>query len=83
MPTIEPGLIIYIKMNSFTFQYLIPHYHTKIRFSSIMQISRLTSKLVFLMEHILNMQVVTRVIQIIYLGMKIYMGMNLNTTFQI
>ena len=58
-------------MNSFTLQYFIPNYLINMRFSPIMQLLRLTPKLVYLMEPILfHMQLVTKMIQIIHLGMK-------------
>ena len=67
-------------MNYFTLQYFIPYYLINMRFSPIMQLLRLTPKLVYLMEPILfHMQLVTKIIQIIHLGMKLYMEMDLNT----
>ena len=68
----------------FTLQYLIPHYPIKMRFSPIMHLSIMTSKMVFLMEPILvHMQIVMKMIQIIHLIMKLCMKMNMDTTFQL
>ena len=48
-------------MKYFTHQSLIPNYHIKIRFSPIMQISKMTSKRVFFMGIILvHIQIVTK-----------------------
>ena len=84
MPTVESRLIQDMNMKSFTIHYLIPHYLINMRFLTIIQVSRLTSKQVLLMEPILvHMQLVTKIIQIIYLGMKLFMEKNLNTALQL
>ena len=81
MPIVEPGLIPDIKMKYFNPQSLILHFPINMRFSPIMYLFRLTSKLVFLTELILvHMQLVTKMIQITNIIMKLHMKINLNTT---
>ena len=71
-------------MRSFILQSFILQYPIKMKLSPIMQILRLTSKLVFLINLILvHMQLVTKMIQITHLVMKLCLEMNLNTTLQL
>ena len=53
MPTVESRLIQDMNMKSFTIHYLIPHYLINMRFLTIIQVSRLTSKQVLIMEPML------------------------------
>ena len=83
IPTAETGLILYIKINSFTLLSFIFHHIIKDIFLLIMHPSRLTSKLILLMGPIVvHMQMVTKVIQKIHLRMKLWTEMNLDTTLQ-